>query len=188
MPKRRKSLKFVSRGGDKMECALKTFKVDVVDRIAADLGANVGGFTDCLLRCGIARVYAIDTAYGILDWRLRQDPRVVVKERTNALHVAISEPLDLIAIDLGWTPLEMILPRAISLLKEGGRVVALLKPQYEARDSERLRGIVIPKYLDRVIERVLARLVDLKIQVINQIPCSVLGAGGNQEFFLLIEK
>src|SRR3954447_21258590 len=101
---------FVSRAGEKLEAALVTFPVEVSGRVCADLGANVGGFTDCLLRHGAAKVYAVDTAYGVIAWTLRKDPRVVVKDRTNALHVHLPEPVSLVSVDVGWTRQEKILP------------------------------------------------------------------------------
>ncbi len=188
MAKRRKSLRFVSRGGDKLEGALEAFEIDVVGRVAADLGANVGGFTDCLLQRGAEQVYAVDTAYGILDWKLRRDLRVVVLERTNALHVALPAPVDLVMVDVGWTRLGLILPKAVSLLGEDGKVVALLKPQYEARDSERREGVVLPGCVNGVVERVIGGLADSKIRVMSRAACRVLGSGGNREFFLLVQK
>ena len=104
MVRRPRSRRFLSRGGDKLEGALEAFEVDVVGCVAADLGASVGGFTDCLLQRGAARVYAVDTGYGVLGWKLRQDRRVVVLERKNALHVTLPEPLDLVVVDVGWDP------------------------------------------------------------------------------------
>jgi len=140
VPRRKKSEKFVSRGGDKLAGALEDLGLKIVGKTVADLGANVGGFTDCLLQRGAKRVYAIDTAYGVLEWKLRQDPRVVVMERNNALHADLPEPVDLVVVDVGWTPLGKILPRALSFLREGSEVVALLKPQYESTRSERKGG------------------------------------------------
>jgi 23S rRNA (cytidine1920-2'-O)/16S rRNA (cytidine1409-2'-O)-methyltransferase len=112
---------FVSRAGHKLEAALVAFSIDATGRTCADLGANVGGFTDCLLRYGAARVYAVDTAYGILAWTLRKDPRVVVRDRTNALHVRLPEPVTLVAVDVGWTKQEKILPVVAGLVTGNGR-------------------------------------------------------------------
>jgi predicted rRNA methylase YqxC with S4 and FtsJ domains len=109
-------LAHVSRGGDKLAAALDHFELDVARRVCADLGSHVGGFVDCLLQRGAARVYSVDTCYGTLAWRLRRDPRVVVLERTNAMHVSLPEPVDLITIDVGWTPQAKILPNAAGLL------------------------------------------------------------------------
>ena len=119
---------FASRGGIKLHAALSAFDVHPSGLICADLGSHAGGFVDCLLRGGAARVYAVDTGYGVLDHRLRQDPRVVVCDRQNALEYVCSEPCDLITIDVGWTPQRLILPAARRSLKtEGGRIVTLAK-------------------------------------------------------------
>ena len=185
--KRRKSQRFVGRGGDKLDGALADLDVDVGEQTAADLGANVGGFTDCLLQCGARRVYAVDTGYGVLDWRLRQDERVAVLERTNALHVRLPEPVDLVVADVGWTPLGHLLPRALTLLKDTGFAVVLLKPQYEADPLERRGGVVYPECVAGVVARVVKGLAEAGIQVKKHVPSRILGSGGNQEFFLLIE-
>ncbi len=176
----------MSRGGDKLDGALADFGVEVRGCIAADLGANVGGFTDCLLRRGAARVYAVDTAYGILDWRLRTDERVVVLERSNALHVSLPEPVDLVAIDAGWTPLRLSVPPALSMTRCAGTVVALLKPQYEAASDELERGVVPPDRSAHVSARVIARLREEGYEVEAQAPSAVPGSGGNREWFIRV--
>ena len=112
-----KSSKYVSRGGEKLAAALDHFDIDVADRVCADLGSHVGGFVDCLVQRGAARVYSVDTSYGTLAWKLRRDPRVVVLERTNAMHVVLPEPVDLVTIDVGWTPQSKILPGTAGLLR-----------------------------------------------------------------------
>src|SRR3989338_453425 len=111
---------FVSRAGGKLDHALNSFKVDVKDLICADFGASTGGFTDCLLQHGAKKVYAIETGYGVLDYKLRKDPRVVVMERSNAMHVELPEKADLITIDTSWTKLENVVPNALKNLKAGG--------------------------------------------------------------------
>lgn len=126
---------FVSRAGDKLAFVLDLWHIDVKDLICADLGCSTGGFTDCLLQHGAAKVYAVDTAYGILDYKLRLNPKVVVMERTNALHVKLPELVDFISIDVGWTPQRLILPVAKTLLKPGGQIVSLIKPHYEAKKA-----------------------------------------------------
>src|SRR5437763_12080304 len=110
---------FVSRAGQKLEHALATFHVDVSGKICADLGSNTGGFVDCLLRRGAAKIYAIDTGYGALDWKLRKDPRVIVMERTNAMHATLPEKVDLVTIDVAWTRQKHILPAAKRMLAAG---------------------------------------------------------------------
>ena len=119
---------FVSRAGQKLDHALGAFALDVSGFICADFGSNTGGFVDCLLQRGAAKVYAIDTGYGVLDWKLRKDPRVVVMERTNAMHVELPEPVRLVTIDVAWTKQRIILPAAKRVLDRDGWIVTLLKP------------------------------------------------------------
>src|SRR3954471_11748390 len=114
---------FASRAGLKLDHALNVFAIDVTGLVCADLGSNVGGFVDCLLRRGAAKVYAVEKGYGVLEWRLRKDPRVVVMERTNAMHVELPEPVSLVTIDVAWTRQRNILPAAKRLLAPGGMVV-----------------------------------------------------------------
>src|SRR3954447_21032229 len=143
---------FVSRAGQKLEHALAEFNLNVTGLVCADLGSNTGGFVDCLLQRGAAKVYAIDTGYGALEWKLRKDPRVVVMERTNAIHATLLEPVQLITIDVAWTRQRIILPAAARMLGGGddGAVVTLIKPHYEANPSL-LRGGVLPaEQLDAV--------------------------------------
>jgi 23S rRNA (cytidine1920-2'-O)/16S rRNA (cytidine1409-2'-O)-methyltransferase len=127
---------FVSRGGLKLHHALTEFNLDITGLVCADLGCSTGGFTDCLLQHGAAKVHSVDTAYGELAWKLRRDARVVVHERSNALHLEPAEIVDLVVIDLGWTPQRLALPAAARWLKGGGRIVTLVKPHYEADKSE----------------------------------------------------
>src|SRR6184192_3985204 len=114
--------RFVSRAGQKLEHALATFGIEVSGKICADLGCSTGGFTDCLLQHGAAKVYAIDTGYGVLDWKLRTDPRVIVMERTNAMHVTLPQPIEIVTIDVAWTKQRHILPSASRILGPGGAV------------------------------------------------------------------
>src|SRR5579871_1843402 len=126
---------FVSRAGLKLEFALDAWNIDVRGKICADLGSNVGGFVDCLLQRGAAKVYAVEKGYGVLEWNLRKDPRVAVFERTNAMHVMLPEPVELVTIDVAWTRQKNILPSAARLLAPGGRIVTLVKPHYEAEKN-----------------------------------------------------
>src|SRR5437870_2103753 len=126
------AMKFVSRAGQKLDHALTTFAIDVTGKICADLGCSTGGFVDCLLQRGAKKVYAIDTGYGVLDWKLRNDPRVVVMERTNAMHVQLPEVVQIVTIDVAWTKQKHILPNAARLLAADGIVMTLIKPHYEA--------------------------------------------------------
>src|SRR5258706_5249014 len=137
--------RFVSRGGEKLEAALERFSLEAVERICADLGASTGGFTDVLLQRGAARVYAIDVGHGILDYRLRTDPRVVVMEKTNARYVErLPEPVSLVTIDASFISLRLLLPVAAGWLAPGGgNIVALVKPQFEAGRNQVGKGRII---------------------------------------------
>lgn len=176
--------KFVSRGGLKLEKGIQEFKVNVQDTVCIDLGSSTGGFVDCLLQHGAKKVYAVEKGYGILDWKLRKDPRVIVMERTNALEVRIPEKADIITIDSGWTKQATILPKTIELLKPYGMILSLVKPNYEA-------GISYP-HVDKVVDKVQKEIVDkfgdkLKILGITESP--ILGTKGkNKEFIFYIQK
>jgi len=175
------SVKFVSRAGLKLDYALNAFGIDVSGLVCADLGSNVGGFVDCLLRRGAARVYAIDTGYGVLDWKLRRDPRVVVMERTNAMHVSLPEPVQLVTIDAGWTRQRAILPAARRLLDPAGQVVTLIKPHYEAPRSL-LRGGVLPaEKLEQVMQSVRGDIVAAGFQIVQTVTSPITGRKGNIE-------
>ncbi len=172
---------FVSRGGGKLRHALDRFGLEVRGLTAADFGCNVGGFTDCLLQAGASRVYAIDTGYGTLAWKLRNDPRVAVMERTNALHAPSPEPVDLVAIDLAWTPQHLSLPAALRWLKPSGRIITLIKPHYEARDEERasLRaGVLADADAERITDRVLSEMPSLGVRVLDSTPSPLRGGAG----------
>src|SRR5258706_7140226 len=123
---------FVSRAGEKLSFALKEFKIDVKDKICADFGSSTGGFVDCLLKNGARKVYSIDTAYGELAWKLRQDKRVVVMEKTNAIHVTLPEKMDVITNDTSWTKQMFVLPNILNNLRPNGIIITLIKPHYEA--------------------------------------------------------
>lgn len=186
---------FVSRGGLKLRHALEEFLLDVSDLTCADLGCSTGGFTDCLLQARAARVYAVDTAYGELAWRLRQDPRVVVMERTNALHARAPERVDLVTIDLGWTRQHRAIPAALRWLKPGGRVLTLIKPHYEIEKAElsRLgRGGVLPDdHAGAIAAQVALELPALGVRVLGMTRSPVRGGkkatGGNLEWLALLE-
>src|SRR5438105_5295485 len=190
--------KFVSRGGFKLEHALDAFHLEIRDQTAIDLGASTGGFTDCLLQRGAARVYAIDVGLGQLAWKLRRDPRVIVMERTNARHLtrdsfpAPFTPVPLMVIDCSFISLRKILPPAADLVAPRGKIIALIKPQFEAgkRETDRGAGVIRDP---RIHERVLKELQEfvaaqpvLLWRDITQSP--ILGPAGNKEFLALIEK
>ena len=191
-----KTRRFVSRAGDKLEAALAAWPDDIppIDGIVvADLGANVGGFTDCLLQRGAARVYAVETGYGVLEWKLRQDERVVTMERTNALHAELPEQVDLVVIDVAWTPQRLILPAALGMLKPDasgnpaiGHIVTLVKPQYEAHKSELRRGVLPDEVVPQVLARVREDLEQIGSHALREIASPMRGSGGNTEYLWLI--
>ncbi len=175
---------FASRAGEKLQAALTEFEVSINDMVCADLGCSTGGFTSCLLANGAKRVYAVDTGYGVLDWKLRNDPRVVVKERTNALHVELEEPVDIISIDVGWTPQAKILPHAISLLKPSGKIISLLKPHYEAKIAH-----VSEERAEKIAKNVIENLKNIGISIDKYIKSPITGAkAANTEFLMLYSK
>lgn len=183
---------FVSRAGHKLDQALEAFGLGISGKVCADFGCNVGGFTDCLLQHGAAKVYAVDTGYGALAWKLRKDPRVVVMERTNALYAPPPEPVDLVVIDLAWTVQELSVVAALKWLKGGVdyncRVVSLLKPHYEqakltGRKPHQLLG---PELSRQVCQQVCQKLADRGIEVSAVMESALAGKGGNREFLLLI--
>ena len=178
---------FVSRGGEKLEAALASFYIPVEGRICADVGASTGGFTDCLLQNGAAKVYAIDVGRGILHWKLRQDPRVVVMERTNARNVQrLPEPVSLVTIDASFISLKILLPAVRGWLPpEGGDVVALIKPQFEAGRVHAARGegvIREPQVHRQVLEDVLSFAQEEDYALHGLIRSPLLGPKGNIEF------
>jgi len=172
---------FVSRAGQKIEHALTTFGIDVHGFTCADLGCSTGGFTDCMLQRGATKVYAVDTGYGVLDWKLRKDPRVVVMERTNAMHVDLPEKVDLVSIDVAWTRQRHILPAAKRILRDGGTIVSLVKPHYEADVSLLRKGILPDEHLEMVMQAVTSDIETAGFTVINTVTSPIKGAKGNTE-------
>jgi len=189
---------YVSRGGHKLAHALSHFDLTVAGQTAVDLGASTGGFTDCLLQQGAARVYAVDVGQGQLAWKLRQDPRVIVLERTNARHLAPEAmpapfaPVDLAVIDCSFISLRLILPTAHRLIRPGGRIVALVKPQFEAGRAEVDRGagvITDPAVHDRVLAELETWVAAAGgLQWLGLTASPLLGPAGNKEFLVLLEK
>lgn len=180
---------FVSRGGIKLDFALDQFRLDVSSRVAADIGASTGGFTDCLLKRGASRVYALDVGYGQLDYRLRQDKRVVVMERVNARYpISLPEKVDLATIDLSFISVEKVIPSVANLLSDDGYLLVLLKPQFEAKRSEVGKGGIVKQPLvhARVIGRFIAWAVKNGFRLGGIVASPILGAEGNREFFVLL--
>jgi len=181
---------FVSRAGEKLDAALEAFGVDVAGLTCADFGCNVGGFTDCLLQRGAARVIAVDTGYGALAWKLRKDNRVVVMERTNALHAEPPEPVDVVVCDVAWTPQRLIVPAAMKWLAPGGRTISLLKPHYELAKLQ--RGKPAAPLTDAQVTDICCIVCDQLAEAdctVRAMMRSVLkGKGGNPEFLLLLRQ
>ncbi|MGH8024395.1 MAG: TlyA family RNA methyltransferase [Limisphaerales bacterium] len=187
--------KFVSRGGYKLEQALDAFHLDVTGMIALDIGASTGGFTDCLLQRGARQVFAVDVGRGQLAWKLRLDPRVVVMEKTNARYLRpeqFPQPADLAVVDCSFISLRKILPPAVALLKGQGRIVALVKPQFEAGkpEADRGRGVIRDASVHARILEELRQFTDAQrgLNWRGLVESPLLGPAGNKEFLVLIEK
>ena len=180
---------YIGRGGVKLAAALEQFNLDVGGHVALDVGASTGGFTDCLLKWGAARVYALDVGYGQLDYSLRQDSRVTVMERVNARHpFPLPEKVDLATIDVSFISVTRALPSLTEHLKDDGRIIALVKPQFEARRNEVGKGGVIrdPRVHARVLARVIAWTVSNGYRLRGLTPSPITGSKGNREFFVLL--
>jgi 23S rRNA (cytidine1920-2'-O)/16S rRNA (cytidine1409-2'-O)-methyltransferase len=173
--------RFVSRAGDKLDHALTAFSIDVTGFTCADFGANAGGFTDCMLQRGAAKIYAVDTGYGALEWKLRKDSRVIVMERTNAMHVELPEEVDLVTIDVAWTKQRFILPAAWKVVKPTGHVVCLIKPHYEADPRRLVRGVLPESEVDEIVRGVVAEMIAFGFQVRRTTRSPIIGAKGNVE-------
>jgi 23S rRNA (cytidine1920-2'-O)/16S rRNA (cytidine1409-2'-O)-methyltransferase len=185
--------KYVGRGALKLESALKHFDIDVHRKTALDIGASTGGFTDCLLQRGAQEVYAVDVGYGQLDWKLRNDPRVIVLEKINARFLTqdhVQELVDICVIDVSFISLTLILPNAVALLKPDGVILALIKPQFELQRSEVGKGGIVrdPGLHQKAQDKIVAFVKDLGHVVAGIAPAAIKGADGNQEFFACIRK
>ena len=182
---------FVSRGGFKIEKAIQSLELDVTGMLCLDVGASTGGFTDCLLQRGASRVYAIDVGYGQLDWKLRQDPRVVVIERTNiryATEKSLPEPFDLISIDVSFISLKIVIPAVKKFLKNDGKILALIKPQFEVgKNLVGKGGVVKDQQLHQsIIEELSTFFSDTGFKIGPVIPSPILGPKGNREFIIYL--
>ncbi|MFN2291853.1 MAG: TlyA family RNA methyltransferase [Anaerolineae bacterium] len=176
---------YVGRGGLKLDAAMEAFAVDVEGQVAADVGASTGGFTDCLLQRGVARVYAIDVGYGQLAWKLRQNSRVIVMDRINARYLReLPEPVDLVTVDVSFISLKLILPAAMGWLGPGGQIVALIKPQFEAGPDRVGKGGVVrdPAVHRQVLTAITGWSDSQGLSLQGLIRSPITGAAGNVEF------
>ncbi len=184
-------LPYVSRGGFKLAAMLDHLGLDVTDWVCVDVGASTGGFTDVLLQRGARRVYAIDVGYGQLAWKLRQDPRVVVMERTNIRHVkSLPEVCDLATVDVSFIGLDLVLPPVCNLVRAGGWIIALIKPQFEAGPDKVGKGGIVrdPEVHREVLTRVLQNAARLGLGLQALIRSPIRGAEGNVEFLAAWQK
>jgi len=190
---RGKDSPYVSRGGEKLEGALKTFGIDPKGMVVMDIGASTGGFTDCVLQKGAQKVYAIDVGYGQLAWKLQRDPRVVNLERRNIRYLKreeVQEETDLILIDTSFISIEKFLPSLLKFLKEGGSVLGLIKPQFEVGKGEVGKGGVVRNGAlhQKVTGRISKFSRELGLKVLGVTESRLLGPKGNKEFFIYLEK
>ena len=185
--------KYVGRGALKLEAALDHFNIDVCRKTTLDIGASTGGFTDCMLQRGAKKVYAIDVGHGQLDWKLRNDPRVIVLEKVNARSLSlehIPEPVDLCVIDVSFISLTLILPNAFDLITPTGVILALIKPQFELQRSEVGKGGIVrdPGLHRKAQDKIVTFVRRLGHEVTGIVPSAITGADGNQEFFACMQK
>ena len=187
------ALPYVSRGGLKLEKALKVFPITLTGKICMDIGASTGGFTDCMLQNGAAKVYSVDVGYGQRDWKLRQDDRVVCMEKTNFRYMTpedIPDVLDFASVDVSFISLDKILTPAYALLKEQGEMVALIKPQFEAgREKVGKKGVVRdPKVHEEVISRIVRHADEVSFEVLDLSYSPIRGPEGNIEYLIHLKK
>jgi len=185
--------KYVGRGAFKLESALDYFKIDVRGKIALDIGASTGGFTDCMLQRGAEKIYAVDVGHGQLNWKLRNDPRVIVLEKVNARSLSrrhVPEHVDLCAIDVSFISLTLVLPNAIDLITPTGVILALIKPQFELKRADVARGGIVrdPELHQNAQDKIVAFVTHSGNVVTGIVPSPIKGADGNQEFFACIRK
>ncbi|MGE5422032.1 MAG: TlyA family RNA methyltransferase [Ignavibacteriales bacterium] len=184
---------YASRGGTKLAGAITAMNIDFDGKIVIDVGASTGGFTDCALRHGAVRVYAVDVGYGQLDWKIRQDPRVTVRERTNIRHVKpeeFPEKMNISVIDVSFISLTLVLPVVAELLDDHGEVIALVKPQFEAgREQVGKKGVVRdPAVHKEVLKKVTKAAGNLGLNLVNVCYSPIKGPNGNIEYFVYLKK
>ena len=185
--------KYVGRGALKLEPALQHFDIDLRGKTALDIGASTGGFTDCMLQRGAEKVYAVDVGYGQLDWKLRNDARVIVLEKINARFLTrdhVQESVDICVIDVSFISLTLILPNALALLKPDGVILALIKPQFELQRAGVGKGGIVrdARLHQKAQDKIVAFVNDMGHVVAGIAPAGIKGADGNQEFFACIRK
>ncbi len=190
---RGKALSYVSRGGLKLEKAMKTFPISLDGAVCMDVGASTGGFTDCMLQNGAARVFAVDVGYGQLAWKLRNDPRVCVLEKTNARYLTkeiITEPVSFVSVDVSFISLKLILPSVLGVMAEGAEAVCLIKPQFEAgRENVGRKGVVRDKAVHRaVIEKVVEFAAGIGLSPLGLTYSPVKGPEGNIEYLVWLKN
>jgi len=184
---------FVSRGATKLSGALDFFKIDVRDKVALDIGASTGGFTDCLLQRDATKVFAVDVGRGQLAWKIRNDPRVVVLEKVNARFLSneqIPQFVDVCVIDVSFISLTLILPRAFELITPDGVILALIKPQFELQRKDVGRGGIVrePALHEKAQQKIVNFVKEADYRVVGLVPSAITGTDGNQEFFICIRK
>ncbi len=188
-----KKLPYVSRGGIKLEEAIKSFNISVIDKTAMDVGASTGGFTDCLLQNGAVRVYAVDVGYGQFSWKLRNDPRVVLLEKTNIRYLeknAVKDSIDIATIDVSFISLLKVIPNVLEFLSPGKEIIALIKPQFEAGRKDVGKGGVIRDETIRqnVIGMIRDGAVNMGLDVRGIIKSPITGPKGNIEYLIYLIK
>lgn len=187
-----KETPFVSRGGLKLEAALKEFRIDVKDKVAMDVGASTGGFTDCLLKYGARKVYAVDVGYGQLAWSLRQNLRVIPIEKVNIRYMErgmIKEDIDIATVDTSFISLEKVLPSVKKFMKKNGEIVALIKPQFEVGKGEVGKGGIVRDEGKRlkVLKKIRTLAKDMGLKVTGLIESPILGQKGNVEYLIYLK-
>ena len=184
---------YVSRGGIKLESALAEFRIDPTGSVCLDVGASTGGFTDCLLQKGAKSVISVDVGYGQLAWKLRNDPRVLVMERSNIRNLspdAVPEPVDLVVIDVSFISLKIVVPSILKFMRQDAAIIALIKPQFEVGRGMVGKGGVVrdPAQHDAVIRDLSSFFIDQNLSVRSVIPSPIKGPKGNKEFFTHLDK
>ena len=184
---------YVSRGGVKLEKALDYWKIEVGGKIFLDVGASTGGFTDCLLQQGAARIYAVDVGYGQLAWKLKCDERIISLERSNIRYITkdtFKDEIDGAVIDVSFISLKKVIPKVVELVKKGGEIISLIKPQFEVKRGNVGKGGVVrdTQKHEKVIDEVSSFALSLALQVVGVLESPLLGPKGNKEFFIYLKK